>query len=612
MKKIYITTLAVLFLAGNTFAQGIKENAQPLNYDSKVGPGKTVFQNNSTQGSLNKVSYLDEDWDTGVFPNGWTVSSGPASTITVGTQTWHENTSGNPGNCATILYDNSVDVHDEWLTKSGISLPATGVVRLQFEYNTSNYWFISPYDNGDVTVNISTDGGTTWDTIWWEQNATYDTYVWTTEFIDMSAYLGQTIDIGIHYDGQDAAQFNIDNISLYDVEGVDLGITGNKFYYTTGNAKIKYSQIPLTQMEDMSFSANVNNIGAETADSVVLTVDVAGANTHSAASNITNVVPSSPAVTIDDNAGNFNPSSTGLNSIIYAVSCDTTDNDLADNSWSDSLTTTDHVYARDNGTLDGWFAPFDDDGDMVDDPMEFIGQFEINTAENIYGITAVFTDATPVGQEIYYNVYYDDGAGGFTPVYDGVTLPIPTYTLTASDLTSTSGATVWVKLPFSMPVDADPAISSNWYPVVGYDFDGFDMAVSGDANDTTNFLTVFGTAGGGQSNYFITSVPMIRISFDPDFAIRIDEETADLALGQNIPNPFNGTTIIPFTLVNAGNVTFTVTDVTGKIIETRNMGVLGSGDQNIEFDGSNLAGGIYYYTLTVEGKRSTKKFSVAK
>jgi len=65
-------------------------------------------------------------------------------------------------------------------------------------------------------------------------------------------------------------------------------------------------------------------------------------------------------------------------------------------------------------------------------------------------------------------------------------------------------------------------------------------------------------------------------------------------------------------LVNAGNVTFTVTDVTGKIIESRNMGVLGAGDQNIEFDGSNLAGGIYYYTLTTNGKRSTKKFAVAK
>jgi hypothetical protein len=42
------------------------------------------------------------------------------------------------------------------------------------------------------------------------------------------------------------------------------------------------------------------------------------------------------------------------------------------------------------------------------------------------------------------------------------------------------------------------------------------------------------------------------------------------------------------------------------------MGVLGAGDQNIEFDGSNLAGGIYYYTLTTNGKRSTKKFAVAK
>ena len=34
--------------------------------------------------------------------------------------------------------------------------------------------------------------------------------------------------------------------------------------------------------------------------------------------------------------------------------------------------------------------------------------------------------------------------------------------------------------------------------------------------------------------------------------------------------------------------------------------------QDYNFDGSNLAGGIYYYTLTTNGKRSTKKFAVAK
>ena len=611
MKKHYVLLICLTLLVLNLDAQSIKDNVKPLNYDAKSGQGKVVNNSSNVPVSTNKVLYLDEDWDTGVFPNGWTVSSGPASTITVGTQTWHENTSGNPGNCASVLYDNSVDVHDEWLVKGGITLPASGSVRLQFDYNTSNYWFISPYDNGDVTVNISIDGGVTWDTIWWEQNATYDTYVWTTEYFDLTTYLGQTIDIGIHYDGQDAAQFNIDNIRIYDVEGVDLGIQSHKHYFT-GGSKIKYSKIPTAQAADMEFSVDVTNIGAESADSTVLSI-VAGS--YSANSDPINVMPSSPAVNITDNQGTFNLGTSGtlgMNNILYTLACDTIDNDLSDNSVVDSIEWTNHTYARDLGELDGWFAPFDDDGDMADDPMEFIGQFEINQMDTVYGIQAVFTDGTPVGQEMYYNLYSDDGAGGFIPFFDGTSVPVPSYTLTAADLTGTTAgsSTVWVNLPFPIPIQVDPAVSKDWFPVVGYAFgDGFHMAVSGDSPDTTNFLTVFASSA-GQSNYFITSVPMIRISNNPNFAVGVNEQHLDWELGQNTPNPFSDYTVIPFTLKNPANVALMVTDVTGKVIENRNLGVLGAGSQNIEFNGSELASGIYYYTLNVDGRRSTKKFVV--
>ena len=103
---------------------------------------------------------------------------------------------------------------------------------------------------------------------------------------------------------------------------------------------------------------------------------------------------------------------------------------------------------------------------------------------------------------------------------------------------------------------------------------------------------------------------MVRLNVAESASTGISENTTSLNLGQNQPNPFNDNTVIPFTLSNAGNVTFTVTDVTGKVIENRNLGVLGAGSQNIEFNGSNLASGIYYYTLTVDAKRSTKKFII--
>ena len=92
----------------------------------------------------------------------------------------------------------------------------------------------------------------------------------------------------------------------------------------------------------------------------------------------------------------------------------------------------------------------------------------------------------------------------------------------------------------------------------------------------------------------------------------IEDTDVSLELGQNMPNPFNGTTVIPSTLSQASDVSFTVTDVTGKIIDSKDLGILSSGEQRIEFDGSNLAGGVYYYSVVIDRKKSTKQFSVVK
>jgi hypothetical protein len=54
------------------------------------------------------------------------------------------------------------------------------------------------------------------------------------------------------------------------------------------------------------------------------------------------------------------------------------------------------------------------------------------------------------------------------------------------------------------------------------------------------------------------------------------EDTAEFALYQNEPNPFNDKTTITFNLPEAGNATLKVFDVTGKVIYT-NKGSFGKG-----------------------------------
>lgn len=71
----------------------------------------------------------------------------------------------------------------------------------------------------------------------------------------------------------------------------------------------------------------------------------------------------------------------------------------------------------------------------------------------------------------------------------------------------------------------------------------------------------------------------------------------DTRLYQNYPNPFNPVTNIKFTLPNEGYVKLTVYDITGKEIVTLVDGITKAGFNSVDFDGSNLSSGFYFYKL---------------
>lgn len=64
----------------------------------------------------------------------------------------------------------------------------------------------------------------------------------------------------------------------------------------------------------------------------------------------------------------------------------------------------------------------------------------------------------------------------------------------------------------------------------------------------------------------------------------------------NYPNPFNPETTISLLLRKAGEVELTVTDITGRVVETPFAGYLQSGVHEFKFSGSNLSTGVYFYT----------------
>ncbi len=103
------------------------------------------------------------------------------------------------------------------------------------------------------------------------------------------------------------------------------------------------------------------------------------------------------------------------------------------------------------------------------------------------------------------------------------------------------------------------------------------------------------------------NVGVIQInSFVPNFYV----------LEQNFPNPFNPATTIRFAVKEKSDVKITVFDVSGKAVNTVFSRSLEAGTFKVDFDGSKLSSGVYFYRMEAVSPKGffaeTKKMALIK
>ncbi|NOS86028.1 MAG: T9SS type A sorting domain-containing protein [Ignavibacteria bacterium] len=72
-------------------------------------------------------------------------------------------------------------------------------------------------------------------------------------------------------------------------------------------------------------------------------------------------------------------------------------------------------------------------------------------------------------------------------------------------------------------------------------------------------------------------------------------------MSQNYPNPSNPSSKINFEVPVTGRVTMKLYDITGSEVLTLLDGIRDADYYTVEFNGSNLASGVYFYRITAEG-----------
>ena len=86
----------------------------------------------------------------------------------------------------------------------------------------------------------------------------------------------------------------------------------------------------------------------------------------------------------------------------------------------------------------------------------------------------------------------------------------------------------------------------------------------------------------------------------------------DFSLYPNYPNPFNPATNISFRLLTDANVSLSIYDLNGKIIETIVDGKLKLGDHLVTWNAKNISSGVYFAILSTKDFSQTQKMILLK
>ncbi|WP_169304681.1 lamin tail domain-containing protein [Chloroherpeton thalassium] len=125
--------------------------------------------------------------------------------------------------------------------------------------------------------------------------------------------------------------------------------------------------------------------------------------------------------------------------------------------------------------------------------------------------------------------------------------------------------------------------------------------------ETYNYTIVSVDISGERHEYSQT----VSIEITQVVAAEPETKAYEYALEQNYPNPFNPSTLIRFSLPQAGTATLKIFDQLGRRIKTEQIQA-SAGWHVYRFDASMLASGVYFYQIRVGSFLETKKMLLLK
>lgn len=409
--------------------------------------------------------------------------------------------------------------------------------------------------------------------------------------ITAGAANASTVYLRFRWKGTWGYAWMVDDVELFETPENDLTVL--KAYNGDIINDYEYASIPSSQLGDLTMGAIVANYGYTAQDGTPVTFDVTGPESISTGADAVldpSVIDTlwTPAITLGGTEGTY--------TLTVTVPAD----DFSEgDTFSKEFNITEDIYAH-NTDSDLVERGFDQDDEVA------IGcTYIMNNNGEAGGVRILFGDLTDADQEL--NVYiYSIGDDIQDLTYLGESGP---FTVTNSMI----GTGEYVTIGFWESGAVEVEAGVGYVVEVRKEENGDRLYLLANVLDE-DFATVnYGPFGTGDAvNWYVAWnwSPAVQLVLDPSVAVKEVASTNGLELMQNVPNPAVGNTRIDFTLENAADVTFTVRDMTGRVVEVLDLGTMAPGKRNIQYNVGTLSAGIYTYTLTAGNTSLTKDMIV--
>lgn len=149
-----------------------------------------------------------------------------------------------------------------------------------------------------------------------------------------------------------------------------------------------------------------------------------------------------------------------------------------------------------------------------------------------------------------------------------------------------------------LAMDATTSESATWETLT------YDPSSVFEATDIEQFVILFDPESFSSNQYYMDNFTVSGITSANDVEF-IEEFVA-------FPNPTTDVATIRYNLKQSSDVNYTLTDITGRVIENRLFANQAAGLQQFDINTQGLSDGIYLYNLIVNGKSVTGRIAVTR